>query len=755
MTPIPTRLATLTVSLAALAYGATAACWTAPTLASTPTRTSTPTRVAAPAAAPSYVPVPVCRAPSRRRVGCLAYQLAPSSTSAAAAKLSPRARARVRAHERAVPAISAATEAAPQPQPVSPKDLHSAYQLPTEPPAGTPQQTIALVDAYNDLNAEADLQVYDKEFRLKECTAANGCFAQLNQRGETANLPFPRSKAALEARETTCRTTSSKETLAQRREREAACLEVEEALGWSVEIATDVEVAHSVCETCQIRLIEAESSEYPALETAERTAARPASEGGVGASEISNSWGGEEPLLDSSAFNHPGIVVTASAGDDGYLNWTEAETAGAEKRAYYSGADYPASSPHVVAVGGTKLMLTAEGKRASERVWNEDPDPEGHNSGAGGGGCSAVFAPPTWQREIPDWPQVGCESEAVPHRAVADVAADGDPYSGVLVYDSAESKENLLIIGGTSVASPIVAATFALAGGANGAQYPAQTLYAHRGTAGLYDVTSGGNGRCDAVYTAGCSGSMDPLSSLAPLDCGQGELICNAASGYDGPTGVGTPNGIAAFEVGGGEGEQQTEGSKEGTGSKETGTEGTKETGAGGESEETSGGTKETSGEELSGETGSQETGASTQSGSGGGSGQTLPGAGVGEGESKLPSVLGKTASSKVRLTGLALTPRARAAIAERRRAISEIALTFKLSAAARIRVTLARRLQLGGHWRWVARPGSFTVAARGGRRRVSLRGHSMLPPGLYRVTLAVGGDPINGAARSLAFVLG
>ncbi len=660
------------------------------------------------------------------------------------------------------PAVSATTESAPQPQPVFPKDLHSAYQLPTEPPAGTPQQTIALVDAYNDLNAEADLQVYDKEFGLKECTAVNGCFMQLNQRGETANLPFPRSKAALEAREAKCRTTSPKETLAQRREREQACVEVEEALGWSVEIATDVEVAHSVCETCQIRLIEAESSEYPALEAAERTAARPVSEGGAGASEISNSWGGEEPLLDSSAFNHPGIVVTASAGDDGYLNWTEAEAAGAEKRTYYSGADYPASSPHVVAVGGTELMLTAEGKRAGERVWNEDPDAEGHNSGAGGGGCSAVFAPPVWQREVPDWSQVGCESEGPPHRAVADVAADGDPYSGVLVYDSAESKENLLIIGGTSVASPIVAATFALAGGADGVEYPAQTLYAHRGTAGLYDVTSGGNGRCDAIYTGGCSGSMDPLSSLAPLDCGQGALICNAAEGYDGPTGVGTPNGIAAFEVGGNEGGQQTEGSKEGTGSKETGTEGTKEPGGGSkepgrESKEPSGGdgTKETTGGNPGG-TGSQETGTATQPGSGGSSsqtGQTLPGTGTGagEGESKLPSALGNTASSQVRLTGLALTRHARAAIAAHARATSEIALTFELSAATRIRVTLARRLQLAGRWRWVTRPGGFTIGARGGHGRMRLRGNATLPPGLYRVTLA----PVRGAARSLTFVLG
>ncbi len=750
MTPIPTRVARLTAPVVALACGAIPACWASPALA------SAPTRVAAPAAAPSYVPVPVCRAPTRGRVGCLAYQLAPSSTSAAAATLSKRSRARVRTRERAILGASTATESTAQPEPVFPKDLHSAYQLPTEPPAGAPQQTIALVDAYNDLAAEADLREYDERFQLKACTEANGCFEQLNQRGETANLPFPRSKAALEARETKCRTTSPKETLAQRREREEACLEVEEALGWGVEIATDVEVAHSVCETCQIRLIEAESSEYSALETAEETAARPTSEGGAGASEISNSWGGEEPLVDRAAFNHPGIVVTASAGDDGYLNWTEAEAAGAEKRPYYSGADYPASSPHVVAVGGTELVLTAEGRRQSERVWNEDPNPEGHNSGAGGGGCSAVFAPPVWQREVPDWSRVGCESEGPPRRAVADVAADGDPYTGVLVYDSAESKENLLIIGGTSVASPIVAATFALAGGADGVEYPAQTLYAHRGTAGLYDVTGGGNGRCDALYTEGCSGSMSPLSSLAPLDCGEGVLICDAAAGYDGPTGLGTPNGIAAFEAGSGEGEQQTEGSKEeGGGGEKTGSEGSKE--SGGEPKEGGGGSKG-SGEQPAGGSGAQGTGTNP-TGGGSGAGQTqlgtgtAPGVGAQAGEqgSVLMSGLGGAASRAVRLTELTLTPHARAAIAGHRRAIAELAVTFRLSAAARIRVSLARRVLREGRWRWVAQPGGFTVAPRRGRNRVGLRGSLTLQTGRYRVTLA----PIRGAARSVTFVLG
>jgi hypothetical protein len=298
------------------------------------------------------------------------------------------------------------------------------------------------------------------------------------------------------------------------------------------------------------------------------------------------------------------------------------------------------------------------------------------------------------------------------------------------------------VIGGTSVASPIVAATFALAGGAGGVDYPAQTLYAHRGTAGLFDVTSGGNGRCDALYSEGCSGSMSPLSAFAPFDCGQGVGICNAAAGYDGPTGVGTPNGIAAFGASGGEGEQHTEGPSEGGESEETASE---SEGPGGE------GSKES--EQPAQGTGSQGAGTTAPpAGSGTGAGQTLPGGGPGGNEAEEESgPLGKTATSAVRLSALALTPRARAAIAVHRRTISEVALTFRLSAAARMRVTLAQRLLVGGRWRWVTRRGGFTVAARRGRGRVRLRGNTTLPRGRYRVTLA----PVHGAARSLTFVLG
>ncbi len=204
----------------------------------------------------------------------------------------------------------------------------------------------------------------------------------------------------------------------------------------------------------------------------------------------------------------------------------------------------------MVAVGGTELTVTEAGARKSETVWNEDPDPEGGNEGAGGGGCSTQFAAPAWQR---DGPRLGLRRLRHRHRSQTRRRrrrrGRRPLQRGARLRLRGIHRIASCVIGGTSVASPIVASVFALAGGAHGVAYPAQTLYSRLGSpAGfpsLYDVTEGGNGKCDGAYRSGCSGSMSPLS---PLDCGKDVLICNAAPGYDGPTGVGAPNGVAAFE---------------------------------------------------------------------------------------------------------------------------------------------------------------------------------------------------------------
>jgi hypothetical protein len=476
---------------------------------------------AASSARPGVGPLPradygvsaVCKAPARRHAACLADQLVPRSAAA-----------RAHTHPIGVRRARLATPTAP-PSPANgdfglrPSDLHSAYDLPATAGSG---QTVAIVDAYNDLAAEEDLAVYTKEFSLPPCTAGEGCFAQVNQNGEAANLPFPRSAKELES--------ARKGTRAQREE-------AEEATGWALEISLDIETTRAVCQSCHILLVEADEPSYVDLEKAEHTAAS------LGANEVSNSWGGPELGVTleeerTGPFNDPGLVIAAASGDDGYLDW--------DARGEKGYADYPASSPHVVAVGGTRLSLTESDAWAGESVWN--------GYGAGGGGCSVVFPAEPFQQSVPDWPSVGCAGK----RAVADVSADADPYTGLAVYDSGVNctyyfpegkvKGHWCTIGGTSLSTPLIASTFALAGGSDGVEYPAQTLYEGElhAPASLHDITEGSNGECKKAYTetglSGCTAAEEAQTSCS------GQAICLAGAGYDGPTGVGTPHGLTAFE---------------------------------------------------------------------------------------------------------------------------------------------------------------------------------------------------------------
>ena len=152
-------------------------------------------------------------------------------------------------------------------------------------------------------------------------------------------------------------------------------------------------------------------------------------------------------------------------------------------------------------------QLTDTGTRdGSESAW----------SGAGAG-CSAYEPKPSWQQDI------GCQN-----RSVADVSAVANPETGVWVYDSYQAR-GWEIYGGTSVASPIIASFYALAGNPRGSSAtPAEFPYSNQGS--LYDVTSGSDGSCSPAY------------------------LCTAGAGYDGPTGLGSPgdppDSIAAFRQG-------------------------------------------------------------------------------------------------------------------------------------------------------------------------------------------------------------
>ena len=211
----------------------------------------------------------------------------------------------------------------------------------------------------------------------------------------------------------------------------------------------------------------------------------------------------------------------------------------------------------MIAVGGTRLLLHAQTAAwKAETVWNDGGEAkvggkDGH--GAGGGGCSEQFTAPAWQQSVADWSSVGC-AEA---RAVADVSADADPYTGIAVYDSQDVGEEWGAVGGTSLASPLIASTFALAGGAHGVEYPARTLYENLADSpsSLHDVTEGSNGECLEPFDEKTASTACTSAEEAKTSCSS-KLKCLAGPGYDGPSGVGTPDGLAAFQPpagGGGE----------------------------------------------------------------------------------------------------------------------------------------------------------------------------------------------------------
>lgn len=244
--------------------------------------------------------------------------------------------------------------------------------------------------------------------------------------------------------------------------------------GWSLEIALDVETAHQICQNCRLLLVEASSASMTNLMAAVDQAVA------MGAKVVSNSWGGPEfatELQYDRHFNHPGVIFTVSSGDNGY------------------GVEYPAASAHVLAVGGTSLTVSTANKWSSETTWR-----------GAGSGCSAYEPKPAYQTD-----------SKCSRRTVADLSADADTNTGAAVYDSVayQGQKGWFKVGGTSLASPLVASTIALAGGSS-----ANHLYSH--SSSLHDITTGSNGTCRTY-------------------------LCRATTGYDGPTGLGTPNGLLAF----------------------------------------------------------------------------------------------------------------------------------------------------------------------------------------------------------------
>ncbi len=353
----------------------------------------------------------------------------------------------------------------------SPENLKSAYKLPSKGGSG---KTVAIVDAYNYPDAEADLKVYREHYKLyynsteTACTRANGCFKKVNQKGESS-------------------------------ESETAAVYPAPETGWSTEMSLDLDMVSAVCPECKIVLVEAndnkENTELKVnnLYLADNEAAS------VKPAVISNSWGHEgefatelelEPYLD-----HPGVQLLFAGGDHNY------------------GPKYPATSPYVISVGGTQLAKSTNTRKWTEEVWHNEPE-----VGVGtGSGCSAYEEKPPWQTDT-----------ACKDRTTNDVSAVAYDLSA---YDSYgyEGEERWHPRTGTSASTPIVAGIEAQASSAT-QLLGAQAYYKKPGM--LFDITLGNDGVC-----------------TPPAEDG---YLCTALTGYDGPTGEGTPDAVFVSSVPGG-----------------------------------------------------------------------------------------------------------------------------------------------------------------------------------------------------------
>lgn len=346
---------------------------------------------------------------------------------------------------------AAVSPSAGEPGSYGPADLQSAYGLAAASASLGSGETVAIVDAYNDPDAQSDLNAYRSNYRLPATT-----ITVLNEDGAASPLPADAGST-----------------------------------GWDVEESMDMDMVSAICPHCHIDLLEANSTSVADLGTAVVSAAAL-----PGIVAVSNSYGGTEFAGESSYdadYDQPGVAVTVSAGDSGY------------------GVEYPAASPWVTAVGGTSLTPDSAVARGwTESVWGDGT--EGTDGDGTGSGCSTYEPISSWQQTVSD--------PLCSNRTVTDAAADADPATGICLYDSYSLSGWSCGWGGTSEASPIIAATYALAGTPAASTDPASYLYAH--TAFLHDVPTGSNGDC-------------------------GTYLCNGGTGYNGPTGMGTPDGLRSF----------------------------------------------------------------------------------------------------------------------------------------------------------------------------------------------------------------
>jgi len=378
---------------------------TAPVAAAAPARGGAAGRDAfAPVALPAYAPAgahlpfagaehAACSAPSVGRAACLADVLVPASGASPNAYFGP-------------PEVRTPTG-------LPPRTIEAAYGYSTSLEAGA-GETVAVVDAYDDPAATANLETFSRQYGLPA--------ASLTKVNQTGGSSPPASEP-----------------------------------GWDLEISLDIQWVHAIAPAARILLVEASSNSIADLLVAERYASEHAA-------YVSNSWGATEFAGESSgdaSFTHPGVSYFAASGDERSIVW------------------WPSASPDVTSVGGTTITFTAAGTIASETAW-----------GKGGGGCSSYESANPAQRTG----SANCSGR----RATPDVALDGDPSSGVSVYDGIAygGYTGWRTVGGTSAATAMWAAE--AAAGADvidpSGMIGAPLIYAQPARLPLRDITSGSNG---------------------------------------------------------------------------------------------------------------------------------------------------------------------------------------------------------------------------------------------------------------------
>jgi subtilase family serine protease len=326
------------------------------------------------------------------------------------------------------PPIHTYGRAGTSPAGMTPTEIKSIYHLPQSGGRGT----IAIIGAYSDKTLESDLGVFDRAFGLPSCTTANGCL-----------------------------------------EMHPTATGINTNAGWAMETSLDVQWAHAIAPKAKILLVEAVT---PSGANFIRAIDYAASRADVVA--VSMSFGGpefpEETSLDSHFVSKSGATFFASSGDNG------------------AGTSWPASSPRVVAVGGTSIALNTNRSVKTETAWR-----------GSGGGVSAYEPEPAYQKAY-SIPKAGGM------RAIPDVAYDADPKSGFPVVRAGVWHT----VGGTSAGAPQWAAIAALGSAATNANFYRDKASTNHATY-FTDILSGSNGLCT--------------------------YYCDARARYDYVTGLGTP----------------------------------------------------------------------------------------------------------------------------------------------------------------------------------------------------------------------